>query len=386
MSGLTDAGFDKPTLAETVEEINDDLLARFGADVNLLPTSLFSQFVGVSAAQFDKLWQGLLDLYNGTDPDSAGGILLRYLAALVGLTILAATKSTVTLTVNLDASKTLPVGRLVSNPTTGVQFITTAAVTSTSSGNYSVTAESVNTGPVAAAAGSLTQIDTPVTGWNSVTNALDAVAGSAAETDAELRTRRSASLAVQGSTPPDAIRADTLRVTGVTAMILLENITDFTDANGLPPHSFEVVADGTYAAADLVQSIWDDSKATGIPTFGSSSDTIVDDEGNTQTVFYTVPSSVLCYVDTAYTTDENYPVDGDTQAADAIEAYGAANLEIGEDLFASALYTAVNSIPGVVQITALTVGIIDATVDLSVVAGVRDLLKLAAARVDVVST
>ena len=384
MPGLTDTGFTKPTLADGLESVQDNLLARFGADVNLLPTSGYSQLAGVSADNFDQQWQGQLDLFNGFDPDTVGGALLRYICKLTGVIPLAATNSTVTLTVNLDATTTLTVGRLVSNPTTGVSFTTTAAVTSTTSGNYPVAAEASLTGPVAAAAGALTQIDTPVTGWNTVTNAADAIAGIAAETDPELRLRRAASVAVQGSTPKDAIRADVLGVLGVTECIVLENDTDAVDANGLPKHSFEVVTDGTGTAADIAAKIFEEGKAAGIRTYGSRSTVVVDSEGNSKTIYDSVATPVSVYVDVALTKNTDYPVDGDTQVEDAVAAY--AGLTIGVDLFASALYGAVYSVAGVVNVTALTVGLSDVTAASTVAAGVRDLLGLAAVRVDVVST
>lgn len=357
MAGLTTTGFTAPTLAEIKTELEDALKALLGTSINLLPTSVFGAWVNALAERYLELWEAALDLYNGMDPDTADGVLLSYILALQGLSKLAATPSTVTLTVNLDATTTLLTGRLVSNPTTGVQFTTIEDVTSTTAGNYSVDAESVNTGPVAALAGSLTQIDTPVAGWNSVTNVLDAVPGTNVETDAEARQRRVEELAVQGSTTPDAIRSDTVDLSSVSSVTLLENQTDTTDGNGLPPHSFEVIVDddGSLTDNQIAQAVWDDSKAAGIATFGSDSGTAVDSEGNNQTVNFTHVAQLATYVEVDYLTDGDYPVDGDDQVKAAIAGYDS-SLGAGETLYAAKIYDLVFNVAGVVNITDVQVG------------------------------
>ena len=322
MSGLTSSGFSKPSATEIADAIKAALYSELGAQLNLLPTGVLGQIVNIVADREDALWQAALDLYNGLDPDTASGVLLRYLLTLQGLTILSATKSTVTLTVNLDATTTLPIGRLVSTAA-GVQFITTESVTSTTAGNYTVAAESVETGPIAASAGSLTNIDTPVAGWNSVTNAADATPGTNAETDAEARARRVTQLAAPGSTTPDAIRSTLDGQTSIAITKLLENDGDVTDGNGLPPHSWEAIVDETGTLSDdaIAQIIHDECKAAGIQTYGSDSGSATDSEGNIKTINFTRVTPINAYVEVDYTTDSDYPSDGDAQVKDAIAAY-----------------------------------------------------------------
>lgn len=386
MAGLTLTGLDIPTLNEEIDKIKADLIAVQGPGLNLLPTSVLGSQLIILAERYVDLWEALQDLYDGLDPDAASGVLLRYMAALQGLTPLPATYSTVTLTVNLDAATTLTAGRLVSSPATGVQFTTTAAVTSTTAGNYSVAAQAVTTGPVAALAGSLTQIDTPVTGWNSVTNALDADPGTNAETDAELRIRRAATVAAAGSTTPDAIRADTAAITGILSVKLLENRTNSTDGNGLPPHSFEVIFDdggGTVTDDAMAQAIWDDSKAAGIETYGTDSGTAVDSEGNNQTINFSRVSAVNAYASVTLTTDPlTYP--GDAAVAAEI---GAHVLLPGETLYASKIYDLAFNIPGVLDVTATAVDTDGPpVVGTSITATARQNIKMDSSRVTVVSS
>ena len=81
-------------------------------------------------------------------------------------------------------------------------------------------------GPVAAPAGTLTEILTPVAGWTSLTNFSAGVTGRNQETDAELRIRRFNSLRILGAGTVEAIRARLLQeVPGVTSVLIFENIT-----------------------------------------------------------------------------------------------------------------------------------------------------------------
>ena len=72
--------------------------------------------------------------------------------------------------------------------------------------------ESVEAGPYAAATGTLTVIDTPITGWLSVRNLADVKVGAYLETDAALRIRRENEITGNANGTLDAIRAKLLRV------------------------------------------------------------------------------------------------------------------------------------------------------------------------------
>ena len=80
-----------------------------------------------------------------------------------------------------------------------------------------VDAEASETGPIAALTGTLTEIDTPVTGLDSVTNKEDATPGRDEETDSELKVRRENALQVSGAGTLESIRSRLLDLAGVTA-------------------------------------------------------------------------------------------------------------------------------------------------------------------------
>lgn len=81
-------------------------------------------------------------------------------------------------------------------------------------------------GPIPVPVGSLTDILTPVAGWQSLTNFKAGVTGRFTETDVELRLRRINSLRLSGAATVEAIIARLLQeVPGVTSVIIFENVT-----------------------------------------------------------------------------------------------------------------------------------------------------------------
>lgn len=158
-------------------------------------------------------------------------------------------------------------------------------------------------GAIGVATGSLNTIVTPISGWNAVTNLHPGDVGAAQELDSALRVRRDQELSAPGNTTVDAIRANILKVNEgssdsthapPTACEVFFNDTDFTDVNGLPAHSVEIlVQNGT--DADIAQAIWD-SVGAGTATFGDQESDVVDSEGNPQTVRWTRPTEVPIYV------------------------------------------------------------------------------------------
>lgn len=111
---------------------------------------------------------------------------------------------------------TLMTGMLVVN----TQVIE-AQVGAPSQGIGSATA--TQNGPIPAPAGTLTVIDTPVSGWDSVTNPLDVIPGTNIETDTEAMERRSLLLAAQGNGPLQSIVQKVLLLPNVLQAVGFEN-------------------------------------------------------------------------------------------------------------------------------------------------------------------
>jgi len=218
--------------------------------------------------------------------------------------------------------------------------------------DINVTAETA--GAVAAPAASLTVIETPIAGWASCTNALDATLGQEIETDAELRIRRLQTLAAPGSATVDAIRAEILDVDDVTAALVFENDTNAVDIAGRPAKSVEaVVLDGV--DADIAEALWD-VKPAGIETFGGVTVVVTDSQGFTHDVNFSRPTPVPIWLEVDITIDSDFPVGGATAIETSIITFAEAAFSISDDVITTQLYESIHDIAGITDID-LRIGI-----------------------------
>lgn len=197
--------------------------------------------------------------------------------------------------------------------------------------------EAVDNGATVAPTGSLTRIDTPVFGWDEITNPTDGTTGTEVETDTALRLRRRASVSRPGAGTVDAITANLLQVEGVTHAEVVENRTFSVDGDGRPPKSFECIVIGG-EAQDIGDTIWA-RKPAGIETFGTTPVDVLDSLGNDRTVYFSRPTDVWVHLRLTYTLydEEVFPSDGEQAIVDAAVDAGNA-LEIGEDVILQRLF------------------------------------------------
>jgi uncharacterized phage protein gp47/JayE len=343
--GITPEGFERKRLDVLLEEMNEAVRSVFGENINLSPESPDGQINGLVSGSNANLWELLEKAYDAFNPSAASGAALSNLVQLNGILRLPATKSRALLTLSGANATTVPAGALVATADTGTLFATETSVTIGLSGLVQVYARAVNTGPVIALAGTLTKIKTPITGWSGVTNLADALVGTNIETDPELRARRERSVSVAAQAVIDAIYAAVANVPGVEQVAVLENDTNATDGNGLPPHSFAVIASGG-TEQDIADQIWL-KKPAGITTFGDIAVVVEDSQGFPHTMNFSRPTEIPIFVEVNLTTiPGEYPVDGDDQIKQAIVDYANLNFVLGDDVIYSRLYTPINSVPG----------------------------------------
>lgn len=230
-------------------------------------------------------------------------------------------------------------------------------------GAVDASARATVTGPVVAVAGDITSIDSPTGGWQSgsggVINLLDAAIGRNAMTDPELRILRQLELAQPGTSPSDAIRAALLHVDEgtsdpVVSCTVFMNVTDITDADGVPPHSVECMVKGGSNASIFAALLANVS--AGIRTHGTVVGTITDSSGIAQTMKFSRVAEVPIYVAVTFTKDPDvYPSDGDNQVKLAIATAGNARPD-GADAVASAVLASVFSVAGVIDVSLPLIG------------------------------
>jgi len=352
--GLTVDGFTKKRLIDIKTEIETDLKTAFGSNISLIPQSVFGQLVGIFAERESVMWDLAENVYFSQYPSTATGAALSNVVQYNGITRQAATYSTATVTFTGTATTVIPAGTLVRTADTLKEFATDIEVTIGGGGTVDAAVTATSTGPIEAVAATITEIVNPIFGVDSVTNAADATVGTDEETDAELRDRREASTLTIGQNVLDALYGQLLNISGVTAALVVDNKTETTDANGIPPHQFlSVVENG--ADADIADAIWTNT-IQGVTSYGSTTVIITDSQGFTHDVKFSRPTPVNIYFKVTVTTDAEYPADGDAQIKAAVSAYGDANFSIGEDIIMSQFYTPINTIPGITSIV-LNIGL-----------------------------
>ena len=109
------------------------------------------------------------------------------------------------------------------------------------------------------------------------------------ETDAQLRIRMGAAMASKGCASAETLLAALKSLRYVRDAAVYVNDGDSADANGIPGHSIACVV---YSGlpAEIRETIWK-KKAPGIGTYGSSSGSYTDSDGNEHTISYSAPSS-----------------------------------------------------------------------------------------------
>jgi len=332
--GLTLSGFNPARLEDVRQAIVDDLVAAFGQNIRTDSDSVFGQLIGIFAERYADLWEHSEDVYSSAYLGSAQGQSLDDLVALAGISRLGATFSVATLTLSGTPATIIPAGSVVRDPVTLTRWVTSALATIGGGGTIDVLASPETTGAIVALSGTLTEIVTPVTGWASVSNALDADVGRSAESDSDLRARFILSFRIGGGSSDEAIRAVLLSIDGVTECSVVSNRSDMVDADGRPPHSFEAIVRGG-ADQDIFDAIWV-AQPAGIQSYGfNTNGTTLDSLGGVQAVGFTRPVVVPIYIRVLYEFDVEAGVIDEQNIEDAardeILAFGS-SFQTGQDV------------------------------------------------------
>lgn len=353
--GVQPAGFYAPNVEECLAAIRADFWGTIDPELDLDPDSILGQEIAIYARQEALFWAGLKVIHDSNNPDNAEGDLLDDLLALAGITREGPRPTIVSTVCDLDAGTTLLAGVSLASVTNrpDLTYTPVADYTAVTSGGQAVRFQASANGPQVLVTGTLAVIQTGETGWHSVTNPTPAAIGSAGMTDAEGRLLREQELARAGSTTTRALEADILQLEGVTSVQVLENMTDSISADGLAPHSFEVVLAGSPDEATLARTIWENRPA-GIPSYGSNSASYVDDRGTTRTVSYSLVSAVSVLIQIRLLTGAGYI--SDTQFKIDLCAALTATAIVGGTVYWSHI-NAASMLPGVLNVPLLAIGL-----------------------------
>jgi len=201
------------------------------------------------------------------------------------------------------------------------------------------------TGALACPQTTLDNIVTPIADWDTVENIEAGALGREAETDVEFR-QRAATYFLFGYSTEEGIRQYILNtVEGVLNCNVRSNRTGLQQGS-LPANSLEVVVSGG-TDQDLADAIWLVAPG-GIQLYGLTTMSVVDSNGDSQTVGFTRPSVAYIWVKVmrSLNEEEAFPSDGNRRIQDAIVEWGASFYQAGRNVYSRDLLTPINTITG----------------------------------------
>lgn len=195
--------------------------------------------------------------------------------------------------------------------------------------------------------GTVTEIVTVITGFDSVENLIVPTYGQLQETDVELRHSYLAKSAIRSTRMIDSICSQLIdNVANVESATGYENDTDDTDDEGRPPHSVEIVVDG--GDETEIATVILDKKAAGIQTFGDVTVNVATDYGDTVPISFNRPEYVYVWMKITLDADSSYlPTNYANLTIDSVVSDAAA-LHAGDDMlsqtFNDGIYAAVGGV------------------------------------------
>lgn len=351
--GITDAGFVTRTFHDLLEDTRASLRDALGAEVPLEPDTALGVLSRIAADATASLWEVAAAVYDAQNPDSARARPLELLCALSGVRRKAATHSRVIARCTGAPGTVLAAGRRASVAGQKTRrFSSVAEATIGPGGFVDVEFVAEKTGPVHALSGTLTVIETPVSGWDAVSNPLDAELGQDIERDFDLLLRRELLLKRAGVGGPAAVRAALLDVETIAEAAIFENV-DSIVRDGIPPRSFEAVVEGG-SDAEVANAILG-AKGVSIGTWGDISVAVADAAGEPKAIRFSRPFDAEVYVELTVRVDAAFPANGVEQLRAAVVEHGG-KLQLGESVIGSRIAVAAFSVPGVVDTVSVRVG------------------------------
>lgn len=244
---VTPQGISAPDYQTILDKLTGYFREIYGQDAYLEPDSKDGQLLALWALSIHDANNTAVAVYRSFSPATAQKDALSSNVKINGIAREKATRSTV------DVLLVGQVGTEITNGSVrddnNVVWDLPATVTLDVHGQALVTAVCTADGAIPAAPGTITTMNTPTRGWQSVTNPGSAAIGQPVETDSLLRTRQQQSVALPSRTVLSGIVGAVATLDDVVRYRGYENDTGVPDANGLPPHSISLVVDGGDAAA-----------------------------------------------------------------------------------------------------------------------------------------
>lgn len=337
---ISSAGISGPTYADILAELQYLFWSIYGSDADLDADTQDGQFLAVLAQAIYDNNQLAIAIYNAFSPATAQGAGLSSLVKINGLVRRTPSNSSAVVTVVGQAGTVINNGIVGDNLGLNTKWALPATVVVPLSGAIDATVTCTVAGDYGAGAGTLTEILTPTRGWQSVTNAVDALPGLPVETDAQLRQRQAVSTSLPALTTLETIYASIANLSGVGRLAVYQNDGDVADADGITAHSISAVVEGGNVAQ--IAAAIASKKSPGTGTYGSTTQIVTDANGAPDTIRFFELDLVPIAVEIDITPLQGYvSTTGDALVAAVAEFING--LAIGEDSYLARLYSPANT-------------------------------------------
>lgn len=250
-NAITPTGLVTKTRAELLAEYTAQYQTIYGPDVNLASDTPDGQMMNIRIQEVLDLLDFVTQVYNSMDPDNAVGRTLDMRVAFNGIQRQSGTFTITPISITTNQALTLPgLDQAIDIPYTvsddaGNEWLLISSEVFSGAETKSLLFRAAIPGAVLTTPNTITVPVSVILGVTIINNPTTyAVLGINEETDAELKVRRlkSVSISSQGYLP--GLIAALENIPDVTTVIVYENDTDTTDADGIPSHSIWVIVSG----------------------------------------------------------------------------------------------------------------------------------------------
>ena len=348
MAGLTSEGF----IALTQDEIRtriESRLTAYNSGFDFTTESPDGQLIEIFGFELATAWSELDLVYNSFDPDHATGAGLRNIGLMTGLPRAAATRSEAVIDLIGVSGTVVPQGSRVTSAD-GTEFATEFQAIIPAS----VSALAIVSGATPMPVGTISTIKSVIAGWTSINQPIAGRTGAGAQTEPEYRNKRNSTVLRNFTSVPSVIQARLFEL-GIEQATIINNDSLVPLPDGTPAGSIHVtVGEIDNLTNEEIAQVILLTKSLGCPTYGSTTVSVNDAQGNPHDISFSRATAVPVWIDldVTYLSDDLAGATEDIRAALVTHING---LLSGEDVIHSRLYGLITPF-GKAQINSLAIG------------------------------
>jgi uncharacterized phage protein gp47/JayE len=252
---IDDDGLQINTLKENTDYLSAAFRDIYGQDIIIDSNSPDGQIIGIFAQFATNILEKLAQSNSSFDVLQAGGVYLDQRSALMGIRRIGATYTIASVTLTATAAVSLAgldddfyningASYSLQDVTGNVWFLVDSTILQPGDNTLLFRAQKIGRVDVIPHAINK-QYSTPVPQVTKVDNpTAAAIVGQDGETDPVFRDRILRSYGMGGTAAIESLTARLSNIEGMQSVMVYENVTPYTDGNGVPPHGIWVIVNG----------------------------------------------------------------------------------------------------------------------------------------------